>query len=174
MRICPWRSVSMRSGNLARSGSPKNLGPTGQIEPGLRSEIWKLDGDRHEEMIRQKLKYASTLRRSGGLRYEVAVGTIRFLLAFTSLLLPDLRINGTNRVKNTLLILWPISGLAGIVPIRKSTSETSRSVAVGAIKFPENGASCAPPDRISNLSFSLVQALEALGAGQDCRRKNTH
>jgi hypothetical protein len=67
-------------------------------------------------MIRQKLKYASTLAEAAGDRYEVALGTIRFLLAFTSLLLPDLRINGTNRVKNTLLILLPISGLAGIVP----------------------------------------------------------
>jgi hypothetical protein len=25
----------------------KNLSPTSQVEPGLRSEIWKLDGDRH-------------------------------------------------------------------------------------------------------------------------------
>ena len=26
----------------------KNLCPTGQVESGLRSEIWKLDSDRHE------------------------------------------------------------------------------------------------------------------------------
>jgi hypothetical protein len=39
----------------------KNLCPTGQVESGLRSQIWKLDGDRHESMIRQKRKYASTV-----------------------------------------------------------------------------------------------------------------
>jgi hypothetical protein len=61
-------------------------------------------------MIGPKLKYASKLAEAAGDRYEVALGTIRFLLAFTSLLLPDLRINGTNRVKNTLLILFRTGG----------------------------------------------------------------
>ena len=40
-------------------GVIKNLCPTGQIEPCLRSEIWKLDGDRHEGMRRQKRESAS-------------------------------------------------------------------------------------------------------------------
>ena len=53
-------------GELGEVRVTKNLGPTGQIESGLRSEIWKLDGDRHEEMIRQKLKYASTLAEAAG------------------------------------------------------------------------------------------------------------
>jgi hypothetical protein len=34
----------------------KNLGPTDQIESGLRSEICELDGDTYEGMIRQKTK----------------------------------------------------------------------------------------------------------------------
>jgi hypothetical protein len=38
----------------------KNLCSAGQVESGLRSEIWKLDGDGRERMIRQKRKYAST------------------------------------------------------------------------------------------------------------------
>ena len=53
-------------GDLGEVRVTKNLGPTGQIESGLRSEIWKLDGDRHEGMIRQKLKYASTLAENAG------------------------------------------------------------------------------------------------------------
>jgi len=57
-------------GELGEIWVTKNLGPTGQIESGLRSEIWKLDGDRHEGMIRQKSKYASTLPEAVGHRYE--------------------------------------------------------------------------------------------------------
>jgi hypothetical protein len=41
-------------GHLGEVRVTKNLGPTDQIESGLRSEIWKLNGDRHEGMIRQK------------------------------------------------------------------------------------------------------------------------
>ena len=41
-------------GELGEARVTKNLGPTRQVESGLRSEIWKLDGDRHEGMTRQK------------------------------------------------------------------------------------------------------------------------
>ena len=52
----------------------KNLCPTGQVESGLRSQIWKLDGDRHESMIRQKRKYASTVTE--GAKGDVITGCI--------------------------------------------------------------------------------------------------
>jgi hypothetical protein len=41
-------------GELGEVRVTKNLSPTSQVESGLRSEIWKLDDNRHEEMIRQK------------------------------------------------------------------------------------------------------------------------
>ena len=45
----------------------KNLGPTGQIESGLQSEIWELDGDWHDGMIRQKIKMCiDTQQKRGG------------------------------------------------------------------------------------------------------------
>ena len=53
-------------GDLGEVRVTKNLGPTGQIESGLRSEIWKLDGDRHEGTIRQKMKICINTRRSSG------------------------------------------------------------------------------------------------------------
>jgi hypothetical protein len=53
-------------GDLGEVRATKNLGPTGQIESVLRSEIWKLDGDRHEGNDRPKIKICIEARRSGG------------------------------------------------------------------------------------------------------------
>src|SRR5689334_12753016 len=41
-------------GDFGEAWIPEDLGPTRQVKPGLRGEIWKLDGDRHEGMIRRK------------------------------------------------------------------------------------------------------------------------
>ena len=57
-------------GELGELRVAENLSPTSQVELGLRSEIWKLDGDRHEGMIRQKRMYASTVAEAAGDRYE--------------------------------------------------------------------------------------------------------
>jgi hypothetical protein len=35
--------------NVGEVRVTKNLDPAGQIESGLRSQIWKLDGDGHQE-----------------------------------------------------------------------------------------------------------------------------
>ena len=48
----------------------KNLGPTDQIESGLRSRIWELDGDRHEGMIRQKTKICIDTHPAGQRRRD--------------------------------------------------------------------------------------------------------
>ena len=47
MMMCPCRSVSIRSGSLARSRIGQDFGPPGNVKRGLSLEIWKLDGDGH-------------------------------------------------------------------------------------------------------------------------------
>jgi hypothetical protein len=51
-------------GELGEVRVRQDLGPTRQVESGLRSQIWKFDGDRHEGMIRQKRKDCIGSRRS--------------------------------------------------------------------------------------------------------------
>ena len=47
-------------GELRELGIGQDLGPTSQVEPGLRSEIQKLNADRHARKIHQKRKVVRT------------------------------------------------------------------------------------------------------------------
>jgi len=60
-------------GELSELRVGQDLGPTSQVEPGLRSEIWKLNGDRHARKIHQKRKRS---KRPGQFTHRVAIGCV--------------------------------------------------------------------------------------------------
>jgi hypothetical protein len=60
-------------GELSELRVGQDLGPTSQVEPGLRSEIWKLNGDRHARKIHQKRKRS---KRPGQFAHRVAIGCV--------------------------------------------------------------------------------------------------
>jgi type IV secretory pathway protease TraF len=81
----------------------QDLGPARQVEPGLRSEIGKLNADRHEVTKSMKAPRKQRVKRFGAL----AIGCLGGLALLWAVCQAGLRINGTD--SEPIGIYWAIS-----------------------------------------------------------------